>query len=87
MEVFYSTKKVNPNYYMEIGVDDGYPVLYVFKEGKMFDWHFSNYSSFSAEMQNTIECYHTVHNIEPRIEDIACWRTWFKALKEKGIIN
>ena len=38
-------------------------------------------------MKNTIECYHTVHNIEPRIEDIVCWRTWFKALKNKNIIK
>lgn len=87
MKTFYSTKKLNPNYYMEIGSDEGYAVLYVYKEGKLFDWHFSCNTSFASEMKNTIECYHTVHNIEPRIEDIACWRTWFKALKNKNIIN
>lgn len=87
MKAFYSTKKINKNYYMELGSDEGYAVLYVYKEGKLFDWHFSTGTTFETEMMNTIQCYHTVHNIEPRIADIACWRTWFKALKQKGIIN
>lgn len=86
MEVFYSTKKINPNFYMELGVDEGHPVLYVTKEGKLFDWHFSEGSSFSAEMKNTLDCYIMVHGSEPCIKDIACWRTWFKALKDKDII-
>ncbi len=87
MKTFYSTKKINENYYMELGSDDGYAVLYVYKDGKLFDWHFSIGTTFMTEMKNIIDCYHTVHNMEPRIEDIACWRTWFKALKEKGVIN
>lgn len=87
MKTFYSTKKINENFYMELGSDEGYAVLYVYKDGKLFDWHFSTGTTFAAEMKNTIDCYHIVHNIEPRLEDIACWRTWFKALKEKGIID
>lgn len=87
MKTFYSTKKINENYYMELGSDDGYAVLYVYKNDKLFDWHFSYGTTFSSEMKNTIDCYHTVHNMEPRIEDIACWRTWFSALKEKHVIN
>ena len=87
MNTFYSTKKINENFYMELGSDEGYAVLYVYKDGELFDYHFSIGTTFEAEMKNTIDCYHTVHNMEPRLEDIACWRTWFKALKEKGVID
>jgi len=80
MEAIYSTKKINSNFYIEIGVDEGHPVLYVYKDGKLFDWHFSEYTSFSAEMKNTIDCYRIVHKSEPSIKDIACWRAWFKAI-------
>ena len=87
MKTIYSSKKVNPNYYMELGVDDNQPVLYVYKEGDLFDWHFSMGSSYMSEMQNTIGCYQIIHDIEPRIEDIMLWRNWFKELKNKRIIS
>lgn len=87
MKTIFSTKKINPNYYMELGVDEKHPVLYVYKEGKLFDWHFSEGSSFMAEMRNTIECYHIVHGLEPRMEYIIEWRTWFNSLKNRNLIS
>lgn len=86
-EVFYTTKEINPNFYMEIAVDDSYPVLYVYKNGELFDYHFSVGSSFEAEMKNTIDCYITVHNTEPSIGDVAKFRSWFRMLKENKIIS
>ena len=85
-EVMCSTKEINPNHYMEIGIDENYPVLYVYKDGKLFDWHFSSGTSFSAEMWNTIECYKITHGHEPSFKDITFFRTWFKALKDKNYI-
>lgn len=86
-EIFYSTKSINPNFYMEIGIDDSYTVLYVYKNGELFDYHVSTGSTFEAEMKNTIDCYITVHNTEPNIGDIQIWRKWFRMLKENNIIS
>ena len=83
MKEIYSTKELNPNFYMVLGVDDNYPVLYVYKDNELFDWHISTGSTFDAEMWNTTECYMTVHNAEPPIEDILTWRSWFKAVFKK----
>jgi hypothetical protein len=85
-EIFYTSKEINPNHYFEIGIDDGYPVLYVYKNGELFDHHFSVGSSFEAEMKNTIDCFITVHGTEPSIEDILHWRGWFKMLKANKVI-
>lgn len=87
MKTVFSTKEINPNYYMELGVDDNHPVLYVYKEGDLFDWHFSEGSSFSAEMKNTIDCFKTVHGFDPRMNYIMTWRNWFKELKNKKLIS
>ena len=88
MKVIYTSKEINPNYYMVLGVDESHPVLYVYKEDDLFDWHFSEGSSFEAEMYNTINCFITVHGLDPRIEDILLWRSWFKEvfknIKTKG---
>lgn len=78
MKEIYSTKELNPSFYMVLGVDDNFPVLYVYKDDDLFDWHISTGSTFEAEMENTISCYITVHNDEPSIEDILLWRSWFK---------
>lgn len=86
-ELFYTSKEINPNHYFEIGIDDNHPVLYVYKDNDLFDWHFSEGSSFEAEMKNTIECFITVHKTEPSIGDIAKFRSWFKLLKANKIIN
>ena len=86
-ELFYTSKEINPNHYFEIGIDDGLPVLYVYKDGNLFDYHVSMGSSFEAEMTNTINCYITVHKTEPRIEDILLWRKWFKMLKENKLVS
>ena len=80
MKVIYTSKEINPNFYMVLGVDDNHPVLYVYKDNELFDWHFSEGSSFMHEMSNTIEYYKTIHGSEPRIEDILTWRKWFKAI-------
>ena len=87
MKVTYTSKSINPNFYIVLGIDDNHPVLYVYKENDLFDWHFSEGSSFEAEMSNTINCYITVHNTEPNIEDILTWRKWFKSLKENKLIS
>ena len=86
-ELFYTSKAINPNNYIEIGIDEGHPVLLVCKDGKLSDCNFSTGSSFEAEMKNTIDCFHTVHGIEPCIGDIAKWRSWFKMLKANKIIS
>lgn len=80
MKVIYTSKEINPNFYMVLGVDDSHPVLYVYKDNELFDWHFSESSSFMYEMSNTIECYKTVHGLEPSLKDILTWRKWFKAI-------
>lgn len=87
MKEIYSTKEINQNHYMVLGVDDNYPVLYVYKDGDLFDWHISTGSSFEAEMSNTINCFMTVHEMEPSLEDITIWRGWFKTLKENKLIS
>lgn len=87
MKTIYTSKEINPNHYFEIGIDDDYPVLYVYKENKLFDYHVSIGSSFEAEMSNTISCFITVHGTEPSIEAILTWRKWFKMLKENNIIS
>lgn len=80
MKVIYTSKEINPNFYMVLGVDDNRPVLYVYKDNELFDWHFSEGSSFMNEMSNTIECYKTVHGLEPSIEDLLTWRKWFSTI-------
>lgn len=80
MKTIYTSKEINPNFYMVIGVDDSHPVLYIYKDNKLFDWHFSECSSFMDEMHNTIECYKKIHGLEPRIKDILTWRKWFSAI-------
>lgn len=87
MKEIYSTKELNPSFYMVLGVDDNSPVLYVYKDDDLFDWHISTGSTFEAEMENTISCYITVHNVEPSIGDISKFRSWFKLLKENNIIS
>ena len=87
MKTIYTSKEINPNYYMVIGVDDNYPVLYVYKDNDLFDWHISTGSTFEAEMSNTISCFMTVHGVDPSLEDILIWRKWFKMLKENNIIS
>ena len=77
MKVIYTSKEINPNFYMVLGVDDNHPVLYVYKDNELFDWHFSECSSFMHEMSNTIECYKKIHGLEPSIKDILTWRKWF----------
>ena len=86
-ELFYTSKEINPNHYFEIGIDDGLPVLYVYKANNLFDYHVSMGTSFEAEMKNTIDCFVTVHGTEPSIGDIAKFRSWFKMLKENNIIG
>ena len=78
MKTIYTSKSINPNHYMVLGVDDNYPVLYVYKDDDLFDWHISTGSTFEAEMSNTISCFMTVHEMEPSLEDILLWRNWFK---------
>jgi hypothetical protein len=87
MKEVYSTKNINPNYYFVLGTDDGHAVLYVYKDGELFDWHVSSGSTFAQEMMNTMQCYSIVHNEDPKLIDIFEWRKWFMALKEKGEIR
>lgn len=86
-ELFYTSKAINPNNYIEIGIDDDYPVLFVYKDGKLFDCHFSTGTTFEAEMKNTIDCYIHVHNAEPSIGDILTWRKWLSILKDNELIS
>ena len=87
MKTIYTSKEINQNYYMVLGIDDNYPVLYVYKDDDLFDWHISTGSTFEAEMSNTINCFMTVHETDPSLEDILIWRSWFKLLKENNIIG
>ena len=80
MEIFYSTKHLNSDFYFVLGVDDNYPVLYVYKDNELWDWHFLIETTFTSEMANTISCYKKVHNAEPPIGDILTWRQWFKKI-------
>ena len=81
-----TTKNINKNYYMEVGIDDNMPVLYVYKDGELFDWHFFG-GTFAQEMQNLISCYMTVHGEGPSMKMINEFRNWCKALKDKNIID
>ena len=84
MKVIYTSKEINPNFYMVLGVDGNHQVLYVYKDNELFDWHFSENSSFMHEMSNTIECYKKIHRLEPSIKDILTWRKWFKFNLSQG---
>ena len=84
-KVLITTKNINDNNYIEIGIDDNIPVLYVYKEGELFDWHFFG-STYVQEMKNLINCYTIVHGHEPSIQMINEFRCWCKALKDKNII-
>lgn len=83
--VLITTKNINENNYIEVGIDEKMPVLYVYKDGELFDWHFFG-ATFAQEMQNLIECYMTVHGSGPSMELISEFRKWCKALKDKNII-
>ena len=72
--------------YIEVGIDDNRPVLYVYKNGDLFDWHFFG-TTYAQEMHNLINCYITVHGHEPSIQMINEFRCWCKALKDKNIIE
>lgn len=85
-KVLMTTKNINERNYLEIGIDDNMPVLYVYKDGDLFDWHFFG-GTFAQEMQNLINCYVTVHGHEPSIQLINEFRCWCKALKDKNIIE
>ena len=87
MKVIFTSKEINNFNYIELGVDDGHPVLYAYRDGELFDWHFSEGSSFEAEMVNTINCYKIIHGLEPSIKTISEFRSWFKALKDNKYIN
>lgn len=86
METLISTKNLNENNYMEIGIDDNMAVLYVYKDNELFDYHFFG-ASFEQEMKNLIDCFRIVHNTEPNIKLIKEFRNWCKALKQKGVID
>ena len=36
MKVIYTSKEINPNFYMVLGVDDSHPVLYVYKYNEIY---------------------------------------------------
>lgn len=55
-KVLMTTKNINDNNYIEIGIDYNRPVLYVYKDGELFDWHFFG-ATYAQEMQNLINCY------------------------------
>lgn len=84
-KVLITTKNINKTNYIEVGIDDNKPVLYVYKEGELFDWHMFG-STYAREMKNLINCYITVHGHEPSIQMINEFRNWCKALKDKNII-
>ena len=84
-KVLITTKNINNTNYIEVGIDDNKPVLYVYKEGELFDWHMFG-STYAREMKNLINCYITVHGHEPSIQMINEFRNWCKALKDKNII-
>ena len=78
---------------MEIGIDDNRPVLYVYKDGDLFDWHLfgatyaqemHNDHFHGSSMYNLINCYITVHGHEPSIQMINEFRCFCKALKDKN---
>ena len=85
-KVLITTKNTNSSNYIEVGIDINTPVLYVYKEGELFDWHFFG-ATYAQEMQNLINCYITVHGHEPSIQMINEFRNWCKALKDKNIIE
>lgn len=86
METIYSTQNINSEYYLEMGIDDNMPVLYVFKDGDIFNAHITM-GTFEQEMKNTIDCYITVHDSDPSIKDISIWRQWYRQLKELDYIK
>ena len=81
-EVIITTKNTNSSNYIEVGIDCNRPVLYVYKDGGLFDWHFFG-STYAQEMKNLINCYTIVHGHEPSIQMINEFRCWCKALKDK----
>ena len=84
-KVLITTKNINKTNYIEVGIDDNKPVLYVYKDDNLFDWHMFG-STYAREMKNLINCYITVHGHEPSIQLINEFRCWCKALKDKNII-
>lgn len=87
MKTIYTSKSINPNHYMVIGIDDNLPIIYIYKDGELFDYHVSVGTSFEIEMKNIIDCYIQTHGHEPTIGDIVKFRNWFKLLKGEGIIS
>ena len=85
-KTFFTTKDINNSNYMEIGIDENYPVLYVYKDDELFDWHFFG-ATFAQEMSNLINCYKITHNEEPSMNTIILFRNICKALKDSGIIK
>ena len=85
-KVLITTKNINKINYIEVGIDDNKPVLYVYKDDNLFDWHMFG-STYAHEMKNLINCYITVHGHEPSIRLINQFRDWCKALKDKNIIS
>ena len=85
-KVLITTRNINESNYIEIGIDDNKPVLYVYKEGELFDWHMFG-STYAREMKNLINCYTIVHGHEPSIWLINQFRDWCISLKDKNIIK
>ena len=81
-----TTRELNPNHYMEIGIDDNHAVLYVYKDGDLLDWHFFG-ASLEQEMRYLVDCFKTTHGTEPSIDLIVRFRLWCKELKRRKIIQ